>query len=90
MVHKEMNKELSSLLDELGQKAKIASSILNTASSDQKNKFFDLAIESIQKDADTILEANQADIQQAKENNKDAAFIDRLALDDERLQGIYR
>ena len=47
-----------------------------------------MAIEAIQKDADTILEANQADIQQAKENNKDAAFIDRLALDDERLQGI--
>ena len=88
MVCKEMNKELSSLLNEMGQKAKIASSILNTASSDQKNKFFDLAIKSIQKDADTILEANQADIQQAKENNKDAAFIDRLALDNERLQGI--
>ena len=69
MVYKEMNKELSSLLDEMGLKAKIASSILNTASSDQKNKFFDLAIKSIQKDADTILEANQADIQQAKENN---------------------
>ena len=88
MVYKEMNKELSSLLDEMGQKAKIASSILNTASSDQKNKFFDLAIESIQKDADTILVANQADIQQAKENNKDEAFIDRLALDNERLHGI--
>ena len=72
-----MNKELSSLLDEMGLKAKIASSILNTASSDQKNKFFDLAIESIQKDADTILEANQADVQQAKENNMDEAFIDR-------------
>jgi len=40
MVYKEMNKELSSLLDEMGLKAKIASSILNTTSSDQKNKFF--------------------------------------------------
>ena len=47
MVHKEMNKELSSLLDELA-KGKIASSILNTASSDQ-NKFFDLAIEAIKR-----------------------------------------
>jgi glutamate-5-semialdehyde dehydrogenase len=88
MVYKEMNKELSLLLDEMGQKAKIASSILNTTSSDQKNKFFDLAIKSIQKDADTILEANKADIQQAKEKNKDEAFIDRLALDNERLHGI--
>ena len=88
MVYKKINKELFSLLDEMGQKAKIASSILNTASSDQKNKFFDVAIESIKKDADKILEANQADIQQAKENNKDEAFIDRLALDKNRLQGI--
>ena len=38
MVYEEMNKDLNSLLDKMGQKAKTASSILNTVSNDQKNK----------------------------------------------------
>ena len=83
-----MNKELTTLLYEMGQKAKSASAILNTAPGDQKNKFFDLAINLIQQHADNILKANQIDIKQAKENNKDEAFIDRLALDIGRLKGI--
>tara|TARA_B100001142_G_scaffold49045_1_gene46229 strand:- start:2826 stop:4106 length:1281 start_codon:yes stop_codon:yes gene_type:complete len=88
MVCKEMNKELPTLLNEIGLKAKSASAILNTATSDQKNKFFDFAISSIHKDADTILAANQVDIKAAEDNKKDEAFIDRLALDKSRLEGI--
>jgi glutamate-5-semialdehyde dehydrogenase len=88
MVYKEMNKELPTLLNEIGLKAKSASAILNTATNDQKNKFFDFAISSIHKDADTILAANQVDIKAAEDNKKDEAFIDRLALDKGRLEGI--
>ena len=80
-----MNKELPTLLNEIGLKAKSASAILNTATNDQKNKFFDFAISSIHKDADTILAANQVDIKAAEDNKKDEAFIDRLALDKVRL-----
>ena len=83
-----MSKELSTLLNEIGLKAKSASAILNTATSDQKNKFFDFAIASIQENADVILAANKLDIKAAKDNKKDEAFIDRLALDKSRLQGI--
>ena len=83
-----MSKELSTLLNEIGLKAKSASAILNTATSDQKNKFFDFAIASIQENADVILGANKLDIKAAKDNKKDEAFIDRLALDKSRLQGI--
>ena len=90
MVQEKMNAELKNLLDDMGLKAKKASSILNTSSTHQKNSFFDFAIKAIQQDADNILEANQLDIKQAKENKKDAAFIDRLALDHERLDGICK
>ena len=83
-----MRKELSKLLNEIGLKAKSASAILNTASSNQKNKFFDLAILSIQKNVNAILEANKVDIKAAEDNKKDEAFIDRLALDKNRLWGI--
>ena len=88
MVCKKMSGELSSLLQQIGLKAKSASAILNTASSDQKNDFFEFAIKAIQEDSDAILDANQLDIKAAKENNKDEAFIDRLALDTSRLQGM--
>ena len=83
-----MSKELSTLLNEIGIKAKSASAILNTATSDQKNKFFDFAVASIQENADVILAANKLDIKAAEDNKKDEAFIDRLALDKSRLQGI--
>ena len=83
-----MTVELSLLLTEIGLKAKNASAILNTTSSDQKNKFFDFAIVSIQENAEVILAANQVDIMAAKDNKKDEAFIDRLALDKSRLQGM--
>jgi hypothetical protein len=42
-----MNKELSTLLNKIGLNAKRASAILNTATSEQKNSFFDFAISSI-------------------------------------------
>ena len=83
-----MSVKLSKILDEIGIKAKAASAILNTASSDQKNKFFDFAVKAIQENADLILEANKIDIKEARINMKDEAFIDRLALDEARLQGI--
>ena len=83
-----MNAELSKSLNAMGLKAKNASAILNTATSAQKNKFFDLAIAAIQENAEEILAANQIDIKAAKDNGKDDAFIDRLALDKSRLQGI--
>ena len=83
-----MSTELSKALKEIGIKAKAASAILNTASSDQKNKFFDFAIEAIQENVDAILEANQIDIKAAESNQKDEAFIDRLALDKNRLKEI--
>ena len=88
MVYKEMNKELSTLLNEIGLNAKRASAILNTATSDQKNKFFDFAISLIKENAAAILAENQLDIKAAKDNKKDEAFVDRLALDKSRIKGI--
>ena len=83
-----MSVKLYKILNEIGIKAKAASAILNTASSDQKNKFFDFAVKAIQENADLILEANKIDIKEARINKKDEAFIDRLALDKARLHEI--
>ena len=71
-----MNTTLTTSLFEIGLKAKSASSILNTVTSNQKNKFFDFAIEAIKENLDEILLANQLDIKAAEGNNKDEAFIE--------------
>jgi glutamate-5-semialdehyde dehydrogenase len=82
--------DLSTELNEMGVKAKHASAVLNTASSSQKNSFFDLAIKEIKSDKELILMANHQDVSQARDNGKDDAFIDRLKLNYERIEGICK
>ena len=82
--------DLATELNEMGVKAKQASAVLNTASSSQKNSFFDLAIKEIKSDKELILMANHQDVSQARDNGKDDAFIDRLELNHERIEGICK
>ena len=77
-------------LNEMGVKAKQASAVLNIAPSSQKNSFFDLAIKEIQSDKELIFKANHQDVAQARGSGKDDAFIDRLELNNERLEGICK
>ena len=82
--------DLATELNEMGVKAKQASAVLNTASSSQKNSFFDMAIKGIKSDKELILMANHQDVSQARDNGKDDAFIDRLELNHERIEGICK
>jgi glutamate-5-semialdehyde dehydrogenase len=82
--------DLATELNEMGVKAKQASAVLNTASSSQKDSFFDLAIKEIKSDKELILMANHQDVSQARDNGKDDAFIDRLELNHERIEGICK
>ena len=49
---------------------------------------FEKVAEAIENNREEILKANQIDIKVGKENNMPAALIDRLMLDDQRLDGI--
>jgi glutamate-5-semialdehyde dehydrogenase len=82
--------DLRQELNEMGAKAKQASAVLNSAPSSQKNSFFDFAIQEIQSDKELILMANNQDVTQARDSGKDDAFIDRLELNNERLEGICK
>jgi glutamate-5-semialdehyde dehydrogenase len=82
--------DLATELNEMGVKAKQASAVLNTASSSQKDSFFELAIKEIKSDKELILMANHQDVSQARDNGKDDAFIDRLELNHERIEGICK
>jgi glutamate-5-semialdehyde dehydrogenase len=82
--------DLQEEINLIGTKAKQASAVLNTASSSQKNSFFDLAIKNIKSDKELILMANHQDISQARDNGKDNAFLDRLELNHERIEEICK
>ncbi|MGL1919746.1 MAG: glutamate-5-semialdehyde dehydrogenase [Hyphomicrobiales bacterium] len=72
----------------LGQTASQAAAALSIASTDAKNTALTLAAKAIRDAIPTIIKANQIDVQKAHENNISAAFIDRLMLDADRIEGI--
>jgi len=66
--------------------AKKASYFLSTVSSSQKNKALKMMADGLLKSKSAILNANKKDIAAAGKQNKKAAFIDRLALSDDRIK----
>jgi glutamate-5-semialdehyde dehydrogenase len=73
---------------EVGRKARQAAAPLSIASPQQKNKALLAAADSILASKDTILEANKLDLANAAESGMAASFVDRLTLDDNRIQAI--
>lgn len=76
------------MLEEMGKAAKRASYHLAVLSSAQKNQALALIADYLEQDSESILEANQMDVQQARENGLSEAMLDRLQLTQSRLEGI--
>ncbi|MDQ0362584.1 glutamate-5-semialdehyde dehydrogenase [Breznakia pachnodae] len=71
-----------------GKACKDASYELMNLDTDAKNKILKSIAESLKQAQDSILEANQKDIEQARKNERPESFVDRLALDEKRLDQI--
>ncbi len=72
---------------ELGINAKKASRVLSTAKA-RKNEALKNIATALLDNADFIIEANDIDIENGRENGLSDAMIDRLRLDKERIEGI--
>ena len=79
---------MSKLVKEISTNAKAAVSVLNSMSTESKNNLLIKATKNIHQSRKEILLANNLDVEDALSNSKDDAFIDRLRLDDERIDGI--
>ncbi|CAC9433856.1 Gamma-glutamyl phosphate reductase [Bathymodiolus heckerae thiotrophic gill symbiont] len=79
---------INKLITTLGQNARTAAKTLRSASTRQKNTALINTAQQIDKNRKTILNANQKDLDQGKNSGLDAALMDRLMLDDTRLDGI--
>ena len=76
------------MLIEIGKKAKLASKELAKLSTNEKNKILNSIKDSISRNRKNIVESNELDIKAGKESNLSAALLDRLLLDDKRVDGL--
>lgn len=72
----------------VGENARSASEKLRMTDSGKKNQFLERLYEAILAHREEIKLENSKDLTNAKEQNFDAAFIDRLALDDTRIEAM--
>ena len=76
------------ILEDIGRKAKEASFFLANVSSNLKNKALESMAQSLIINSDFILEANSADVKNAKEKGISGALVDRLTLTKKRIEAM--
>lgn len=79
---------LTTLMTDLGAGAKRAARVLALASSAQKDAALAAMAGAIRSSAKDILAANAEDVAEAKANGSNSAFVDRLALNEQRINAM--
>lgn len=74
--------DVQQLMQEIGQKARLASRAMAKATSQQKNMALLQMAQAIRAQAEDLKQVNAKDIERARQAGLDAAFIDRLTLTD--------
>jgi glutamate-5-semialdehyde dehydrogenase len=82
--------EIATLMNDLGQRAVAASQVLAQASTATKNRALQLAADAIRERRPEILDANAADVADAKKRGLSAALLDRLLLDEKRIEAVAK
>ena len=72
----------------LGEKAKIAARSLNLASAETKNKALSLIAKALKEHSFEIIAANQKDLDAARAGGMSASLLDRLSLNEKRIEGM--
>src|SRR5262249_2741728 len=80
--------DLTVLMRDLAKSAKAAARVLALATTEQKNRALGAMAAAIRADRAKILTANAEDVTEARSGNATSAFIDRLALDDTRVEAM--
>ncbi|MBV2144836.1 glutamate-5-semialdehyde dehydrogenase [Falsochrobactrum sp. TDYN1] len=84
----EAGTDIAAIMAEVGHKAKAAAVPLAIASAGQKNQALNAAAAAILEARAAILEANKIDLANAAKSGMAASFIDRLTLDENRIDAI--
>lgn len=76
------------LLASIGKKAKEAAPLLQALSASRKNEALLKAADDLERYRGRILEANAIDVKNARENGMPEGLVDRLMLNDSRIEGM--
>ncbi|MCP4075175.1 MAG: glutamate-5-semialdehyde dehydrogenase [Gammaproteobacteria bacterium] len=79
---------LEQYMQQLGEQAKSASSILANAEPGRKNDALLAIADALITQRDAVKQANDKDLAQGKNDGLDEAMLDRLELTDERIEGM--
>ncbi|TYL48202.1 glutamate-5-semialdehyde dehydrogenase [Marinomonas sp. IMCC 4694] len=75
-------------MNQVGQQARGASRLLAKASTEQKNRALLAMADALEKARPRLIEENHKDIKNGEEKGLDPALLDRLLLDDKRIDGM--
>ena len=75
-----MSSTIKQMMQDIGMRARAASRAMARASSEQKNQALLHIAKVVRQKADEIQKINQVDVERAKANGQDAAFVDRLTM----------
>ncbi len=79
---------IADMMQSMGERARKASALIAQATTAEKNQALHEIANELNRSRGQIKEANAKDIQAGEANGLDAALLDRLALDDERIEGM--
>ncbi|PXW69246.1 glutamate-5-semialdehyde dehydrogenase [Loktanella sp. PT4BL] len=80
--------DIATIVADLGQRAKTAARDLSMATTAQRNTALTEAAKALRAKTADILAANDKDLESIRDSGKDAAFIDRLKLTDDRVAAM--
>ena len=83
-----MNDSIKHMMQEIGQRARQASRAMASASSEQKDQALLRIAQLVRQQAQEIEQVNQLDVERAKANSQDAAFIDRLTMSPKAIESM--
>lgn len=81
-----MSSSVKEMMQDIGARARVASRAMARASSEQKNQALLHIAKVIRQKADEIQKVNQVDVERAKANGQDAAFVDRLTMSPKAIE----
>lgn len=77
-----------SYIKEMGKKAKEASYVIQSLTSQKKNEILEAIADGLMASKDEVFKANKIDVEKGQANNLDEALIDRLVINDRRLKSM--
>ncbi|MCP4980936.1 MAG: glutamate-5-semialdehyde dehydrogenase [Gammaproteobacteria bacterium] len=87
-LHDELGTDLNQYMSELGRSARSAAAVLAHAKPQQKNQALLCIAEVLDQQRDLILQENKKDLQAAGDNQISAAMLERLELDQARIDAM--